>query len=98
MDFLLVPAARRGSAMPRYMVGGYEEYSVLHLAPVGGDHVELPVERHQRWRRARTELDAVQRDVVAHLRRVGGRDAIPEELWESGDRSGTSRGAPWDAR
>ena len=99
MDLFLVPAARRGRAMPRYMVGGYEDYAVLHLVPVSGDHgVELPVELYQRWRRARAELDAVQRDVVAHLRRVGGRDAIPEELWESGDRSGASRSAPWDSR
>jgi hypothetical protein len=81
------------------MVGGYEEYSVLHLVPVGGDHgVELPGELYQRWVRARAELDAVQRDVVAHLRRVGGREAIPEELWESSDRSGTSRTAAWDSR
>jgi hypothetical protein len=98
-DLFLRAAGWRGCAMPRYMVGGYEEYSVLHLVPVSGEHgVELPVELYQRWRRARAELDAVQRDVVAHLRRVGGRDAIPEELWESGDRSGTSRAAPWDSR
>lgn len=84
--------------MPRYMVGGYEEYSVLHLVPVSGDHgVELPSQLYQRWRQARAELDAVQRDVVAHLRLVGGRDAIPEELWEPGDRSGVSR-SPWDSR
>jgi hypothetical protein len=99
MDLFLVVAARRGCAMPRYMVGGYDEYSVLHLVPVSGDHgVELPAELYLRWRRARAELDAVQRDVVAHLRQVGGRDAIPEELWESGDRSGSSRTAPWDSR
>jgi hypothetical protein len=98
-NLLLVAAARKGCAMPRYVVGGYEEYSVLHLVPVGGDHgVELPAELYQRWRRARAELDAVQRDVVAHLRRTGGRDAIPEELWEPGDRSGASRPAPWDSR
>ena len=84
--------------MPRYMVGGYEDYAVLHLVPVGGDHgAELPAELYQRWRQARAELDAVQRDVVAHLRRVGGRDAIPEELWESSDRAGRSRTA-WDSR
>jgi hypothetical protein len=53
---------------------------------------------YQRWRQARAELDAVQRDVVAHLRRVGGPDAVPEELRESSDRSGTSRTAPWDSR
>ena len=85
--------------MPRYMVGGYEEYSVLHLVPVSGNHgVELPAELYQRWRRARAELDAVQQDVVAHLRRVGGREAIPEELWESGDHSTASGIAPWDSR
>jgi hypothetical protein len=81
--------------MPRYLVGGYEEYSVLHLTPVSGDQ---GVELYQRWRRARAELDAVQRAVVAYLRRVGGRDAVPEELWESGGRSGVSRTAPWDSR
>ena len=85
--------------MPRYMVGGYDDYSVLHLVPVSGDHgVELPAELYQRRRQARAELDAVQRDVVAHLRRVGGRDAKPEELWESRDRPGASRAAPWDSR
>jgi hypothetical protein len=98
-DFFFMAAGWRGCAMPRYMVGGYEEYSVLHLVPVGGDHgVELPAELYQRWRRARAGLDAVQRDVVAHLRRVGGREAIPEELWESGDRSTATSIAPWDSR
>jgi hypothetical protein len=73
--------------MPRYMVGGYEEYPVLHLVPVHGEHgVELPVKLYQRWKHARAELDAVQRDVVAYLRENGGREAIPEELWESEDR------------
>jgi hypothetical protein len=73
--------------MSRYMVGGYEEYSVLHLVPVNGDYgVELPTQLYQRWRQARAELDAAQRDVVSHLRQAGGRDAIPEELWEAVDR------------
>jgi hypothetical protein len=97
-DLFFVAAGWRGCAMPRYMVGGYEEYSVLHLVPVSGAHgVELPSELYQRWRRARAELDAVQRDVVAHLRLVGGREAIPEELWEPGDRNGASRGH-WDSQ
>jgi hypothetical protein len=99
VDLFLVASGRKGRAMPRYMVGGYEEYSVLHLVPVSGDYgVELPGELYRRWRHARAELDAVQRDVVAHLRRVGGRDAIPEELWESGDRARTSRLTPWDSQ
>jgi hypothetical protein len=74
--------------MPRYMVGGYEDYPVLHLVPVEGEHgAELPAALYQRWKDARAELDAAQRAVVAHLREAGGRDAIPEELWESRDRS-----------
>lgn len=85
--------------MSRYMVGGYEEYSVLHLVPVNGNHgVELPDDLYLRWRRARAELDAVQHDVVAYLRRTGGRETIPEELWESGDRPAASAAAPWDSR
>jgi hypothetical protein len=73
-------------AMPRYMVGGYEEYAVLHLVPVQGEYgTELPTQLYQRWKNARAELDAAQRAVVAHLRDSGGRDAVPEELWESQD-------------
>jgi hypothetical protein len=73
--------------MPRYMVGGYEDYPVLHLAPVQGvSGVDLPAELYRRWKDARAELDAVQRAVVAHLREHGGWGAIPEELWEPGDR------------
>jgi hypothetical protein len=73
--------------MPHYLVGGYEEFPVLHLVPVRDEiGIELPVELYRRWRRARAELDAAQREVVAFLRRAGGREAIPEELWESGDR------------
>jgi hypothetical protein len=84
--------------MSRYMVGGYEEYPVLHLVPVNGEHgVELPPQLYGRWRQARAELDAVQREVVAHLRANGGREAIPEELWETGDRRGLPH-APWDSR
>jgi hypothetical protein len=84
--------------MSRYMVGGYEEYSVLHLVPVGGDHgVELPAELYLRWTRARAELDAAQREVVSHLRELGGRDAIPEELWEAVDRQG-SPARSWDSQ
>lgn len=83
--------------MPRYTVGGYEEYSVLHLVPVrGGQGAELPSQLYLRWRKARAELDAVQRDVVSHLRRAGGRDAIPEELWELEDRHDPSQ-RPWEA-
>ena len=49
-DLLLVAAGWRGCAMPRYMVGGYDDYSVLHLVPVSGNHgVELPAELYQRW-------------------------------------------------
>jgi hypothetical protein len=87
--------------MPRYMVGGYEEYPVLHLVPVKGElGVELPAPLYERWRRARAEMDAVQRDVIAHLRDRGGRQAIPEELWEHRDRRGrpTLPGAAWDSR
>ncbi len=77
--------------MPRYLVGGYEEFPVLHLVPVRGEvGVELPVELYRRWRRARAELDTAQHDVVAFLRRAGGREAIPEELWESRDRQDRS--------
>lgn len=84
--------------MPRYMVGGYEEHSVLQLVPARGDHgAELPTQLYLRWRSARAELDAVQREVVAHLRQVGGREAIPEELWEPEDRSGALQ-VPWDSR
>jgi hypothetical protein len=73
--------------MPRYMMGGYEDYRVLHLMPVQGDQgVDLPAHLYQRWKKARAELDAVQRAVVAHLREHGGRDAIPERLWEFHDR------------
>jgi hypothetical protein len=69
------------------MVGGYEDYPVLHLVPAQGEYgAELPAPLYQRWRDARAELDAAQRAVVAYLRDAGGRDAIPEELWESRDR------------
>jgi hypothetical protein len=87
--------------MSRYMIGGYEEYPVIHLVPVKGDYgVELPEALYDRWRRARAELEAVQRDVVAHLRDQGGREAIPEELWEQRDQRGRSGvpGVIWDSR
>lgn len=87
--------------MTRYMVGGYEDYPVLHLVPVQGDHgVDLPEPLYRRWKDARAELDAVQHAVVAYLREQGGRSAIPEELWETRDRqplfdsSGTPRETP----
>jgi len=84
--------------MSRYMVGGYDEYAALHLVPVHGDHgVELPIGLYQRWRHARAELDAAQREIVSHLRQAGGRDAIPEELWESVDRQGLPA-RPWDSQ
>jgi hypothetical protein len=74
--------------MARYTVIGYEEYPALNLHPIDDDHgVELPVQLYGRWLRARAALDAVQRDVIAHLRTSGGRGAIPEELWESQDRT-----------
>ncbi|HKT05300.1 MAG TPA: hypothetical protein VJT31_37770 [Rugosimonospora sp.] len=69
------------------MIGGYEEYPVLHLVPVQGEHgVELPEQLYRRWKDARAELDAVQHTVIGYLREHGGRAAIPEELWESRDR------------
>lgn len=81
--------------MPRYMVGGYQDYPVLHLVPVQGDQgLDLPVQLYQRWRTARAELDAVQQAVVAHLREHGGHDAIPETLWESRDRQRVDRSTP----
>ena len=86
--------------MPRYMVGGYEDYPVLHLVPVQGDQgVDLPTQLYRRWKDARAELDAVQRAVVAHLREHGGRAAIPEELWENRDRRLRMSGStsPWDS-
>ena len=77
--------------MPHYTVIGYEEYPALHLHPTDDDRgVELPAPLYSRWLRVRAELDAVQRDVVAHLRASGGRGAIPEELWEPQDRTGAS--------
>lgn len=84
----------------RYMVSGYEEFPVLHLVPAEGDSgAELPTALYERWVRARTELDSVQRAVLAHLREAGGRSTIPEELWESVDREGQV-GVPstdWDS-
>jgi len=78
--------------MPRYMIGGYEEYPVLNLVPAEQDGgTVLPVDLYHRWRRARAELDAVQRDVIAHLRDTGGREAIPEELWDLRDHDSTER-------
>lgn len=74
--------------MARYTIVGYEEYPALSLQPVDGDHgIPLPAQLYDRWLRARTALDIVQRDVIAHLRASGGRIAIPEELWELQDRT-----------
>ena len=65
--------------MPRYMLGGFEDHAALHLVPVHGEHgVDLPAPLYRAWKDARTALDAVERDVVAHLRVHGGRDAVPE--------------------
>lgn len=83
--------------MPRYMIGGYEEYPVLDLVPTeqrGG--TPLPAYLYDRWRRARAELDAVQRDVIAHLRATGGRDAIPEELRDARDHNAEPASLAWD--
>lgn len=86
--------------MMRYTVSGYEEFPVLHLVPVDGDAgAELPTALYDRWVRARSELDSVQREVLAHLRETGGSGTIPEELWESVDREsrdGTSS-TGWDS-
>jgi hypothetical protein len=73
--------------MPRYMIGGYEDYPVLHLVPVHGEHgVDLPEHLYRRWKDARAELESVHHAVVGYLREHGGRAAIPEELRESRDR------------
>jgi hypothetical protein len=72
--------------MTRYAVIGYEEFPVLHVRPVDdGSGVELPPALYKRWREARAELDAAQRDIVAHIRATAGPDAIPVELQEAQD-------------
>lgn len=72
--------------MTRYAVGGYEEYPVLALRPVGKDQgIDLPQALYIRWRRARAELDAVQQAVLAHVRETAGGEALPVELRESED-------------
>lgn len=86
--------------MTRYIVSGYEEFPVLHLVPVEGDTgAELPTDLYDRWVRARSELDSVQRAVLAHLRAAGGRSTVPEELWESVDREGRDEPSSrdWDS-
>lgn len=82
-----MPAALgKDDALTRYTIIGYEEYPALNLHPIDDDHgIELPAQLYGRWLRARAALDAVQRDVIAHLRAAGGRGAIPEELWEPQD-------------
>jgi len=73
--------------MPQYMVGGYQDRPVHHLVSAHGRHgVDLPEQRHHRWKIDLGELDAVQRDVVAQLREYVRRDAVPEALREPGDR------------
>jgi hypothetical protein len=72
--------------MTRYAVGGYEEYPVLYLRPMGdGNGVELPESLYLRWQRARAELDAAQRAVLTYIRATASVDAIPPALRESQD-------------
>jgi hypothetical protein len=74
--------------MTRYVVGGYEEFPVLHLRPVDdGQGVDLPEALYMRWQQARAELDATQREIVAHIRATAGGEAVPAELREVQDRS-----------
>jgi hypothetical protein len=86
--------------MPLYLIGGYEEYPVLDLVPTEQrDGTLLPADLYNRWRRARAELDAVQRDVITHLRETGGREAIPEELREMREHNTTEPlSTAWDGR
>lgn len=80
------PHRERSETMTRYAVGGYEEYPVLALRPVGKDQgVDLPQALYIRWRRARAELDAAQQAVLAHIRQTAGGEAVPVELRESKD-------------
>jgi hypothetical protein len=72
--------------MTRYTVGGFEEYPVLHLRAVDdGQGVDLPPALYARWQRARAELDATQRAVLAHIRVTAGSAAIPAALREDED-------------
>jgi hypothetical protein len=86
--------------MPRYLIGGYEEYPVLDLVPTEQrSGTVLPLDLYNRWRHARAELDAVQRDVITHLRDTGGREAIPEELRDRRDHDhAESLSTAWDGR
>jgi hypothetical protein len=78
----------RSETVTQYAVGGHEEFPVLYIRPVEqGQGVALPPELYLRWRRARAELDATQRDVLTHIRATAGADAIPSELRESQDQS-----------
>jgi hypothetical protein len=73
--------------MPHYMVGGYDDYPMLHLVPVNGEHgIDLPAQLYHRWKDARAELEAAQRAVVAHVRAHGGGDTLPNQLWEHSER------------
>ncbi len=72
--------------MTRYRVSGNEEFPVLYLSPVdNGQGVSLPESLYRRWRRARAELDAAQRAVVAYIRTDAGVDAVPAALRDSHD-------------
>ena len=72
--------------MTRYTVIGYEEFPVLHLQPTDDEGgVRLPPELYARWRNARAELDATQRDILAYIRATAGSVAIPAELREAQD-------------
>ncbi len=74
--------------MPHYMMGGCEDHRALHLVPVQGENgVDLPAQLYQRWKDARSELDTVQRTIVAYVQEHAGRDAIPEELRQPRDRA-----------
>ena len=73
--------------MPHYMVGGYDDYPMLHLVPVKGQHgIDLPARLYRRWKDARAELDAAQLAVVAHVRAHGGGDTLPKRFWEHHER------------
>jgi hypothetical protein len=76
----------RSDILTQYAVGGHEEFPVLHIRPVeDGQGMPLPPALYLRWRKARDELDATQRDILAHIRSTAGAQAIPAELREAED-------------